>query len=151
MKEFVMKRLKSSKYEYGYKIQKLDIELMMELGLEVPPKFKEIYKDGFNENELCEYVYFNDSICVEFIKRQYYIRDYVEFSNMNIYELELLLKIYNQRFQNLSNKISIVTEKELLNNLQVEINILVNEMLSIVYLKNKLIEAKNKNLIKVRK
>lgn len=149
MKEFVMKRLKSLKYEYGYKIQKLDIELMMELGLEVPKKFKEIYKDGFNENELCEYIYFKEPICVEFIKRQYYIRDYVEFSNMNIYELELLLKIYNQRFQKLSNRINIVTKKELLNDLQVELNILVNEMLGVIYLKNKLLE--DKNLIKVRK
>ena len=140
MKEFVIKEIKPGKYKYGYKIQKLDIELMMELGIEVPNKFKEIYKEGFKEKELREYVYFYDSVTREFIRRQYYIRDNVEISNMNEYELDVLLSFYNQRLQNLNNLINIIKDKDLLNDLKVNINILINEMLGVVYLKDNLIK-----------
>ena len=148
MKELFIRKKANGKYEYGYKLQKLDIEFMIEIGLQVPDKIKEIYGQGFNEDELYEYVYFDDPLTIEYIRRQYYIRDYVEFAGLNIYELELLLKFYNKRLQNLSDKIIKLKDKEQLNDLQIDINILVNEMLGIVSLKDSLIKETKK---KVRK
>ena len=138
MKEYVIKEIKPGVYEYGYKIQKLDIELMVELNLQVPDKLREIYNQEFFLKELSEYVYFNDSTIVEYIKRQYYIRDYIEFANMNTYELEKLLNFYKKRLYNLTSRITNLKNKEKLNDLQTDINILINEMLGVVYLKDNL-------------
>ncbi|MBQ8892357.1 MAG: hypothetical protein IJ068_05820 [Bacilli bacterium] len=146
MKEFVMKEIKPGIYEYGYKIQKLDIEFMIELNLQVPDKLREIYNQGFSENELPEYVYFNDSIVREYIKRQYYIRNYEEFANMNIYELELLLSFYKKRLLTLTNRIAKIKNKEKLNDLQIDINILINEMLGIIYLRDNLKNIETKKI-----
>ena len=135
MKEIVVKEIKPNEYEFGFRIQKLDIELMINLGLNVPNKLKEIYGKGFNKEELPEYIYINDPISVEFIKRQYYIRNYREFANLNLYELELLLNIYTKRFQNITNMINEARNKEEIDNLKVDLNVLINEILSIEYLK----------------
>ena len=148
MKEIIIQEIKPGVYEWGCKIQKLDIEFMIELNLPVPDKIKEIYGQGFSEEELSEYVYFNDSITVEYIKRQHYIRDYVEFANMNTYELELLLKFYNKRLYSLNDRIIKLKDKKQLNDLQVDINVLVNEMLGILSLKDSL---ENETKKKVRK
>ena len=142
MKEYIIKE-KNGKYEYGYRIQKLDIELMIELGLDIPYKLKQIYGEGFKENELEEYVYINDSIVVEFIKRQYYIRDYIEFANLNLYEIELLQKINVKKFKVLTNMIRESKTKEQLLDLKTKLNILVNEIIGIDYLKKEK-EIKNK-------
>ena len=144
LKEYILKEVKPNKYEYGYKIQKLDIELMINLGLNVPDKIKEIYKNGFNENELQEYIYFNDPVVVEFLKNQYYIRDYIEFCNMNEFELNMLIDSYKKRIQSLISQMNILKDRDLLNNLQTEINILTNEMLGVIYLKDNIIENTKK-------
>lgn len=138
MKEYVIKEIKPKKYEYGYKIQKIDIELMIELGIEIPLELKEIYGKGFEEEELKDYIYINNPVVIEFIKRQYYIRELSEFSNLNLLEINLLLKKYNQILQNLLNKKNIIKDKDQLNNLKTDIKILVNDILSIVYLKDSL-------------
>ncbi|MBR3660406.1 MAG: hypothetical protein IKN63_00690 [Bacilli bacterium] len=145
MKEYIVKEIKPGKYEYGYRIQKLDIELMIEFGINLPNTLKEIYGNGFEEQELAEYIYINDPVTVEFIKRQYYIREYAEFSNMNIYELELLTSYYNKKLSELRYKLSIEKNKDELNNIKTDINILINEMLSITYLKEFLIKENKEN------
>ena len=149
MKEYVIYPIKNkmNKYKQGYKIQKLDIELMIELGIKVPNKIKKIYKEGFTEKELSDYVYFKDMETIDFIGRQYYIRDYVEFANMNLYELKLLIKYYKEMLKELDNKISKTKDVDELNNLKTDMNILVNDILSINYL----IDKEKKKLIKVRK
>ena len=36
MKEYIIKEKKDGKYEYGYKIQKIDLKMMIDLGLPIP-------------------------------------------------------------------------------------------------------------------
>ena len=140
MKEYIKKEIKPNKYEYGYNLQKLDIKLMMDLGLEVPDKIKEVYKDGIDEEDLKEYIYFNDPISFEFISHQYYIRDKIEFSNMSLHELELLLEYFNKKINGLINIINKISKKDKLIDLETKLKILINEMQSVVYLRDELID-----------
>lgn len=144
MKEYVMSEKTKGKYEYGYKIQLLDIKLMMELGIIIPDKMKEIYNEKIKESEITDYVYFNNPEIYEFIRRQYYIRNYVEYENMNLYELELLLNFYNKRIEGLNNRISKINNKERLNDLETTFKIINNEMKGIISLRNSLIDNYSK-------
>ena len=143
MKEYVTKEIKPNKYEYGYKIQKMDIKMMMELGLPVPNKIKEIYKEGFLDLELKDYIYFNDPVITEFISRQYYLRDTVEFSNMNLYEIEFILNCYEKDISGIENIINKKLEKNRSLDLQIKLILLKNEMQSIMYLRDEMIENYN--------
>ena len=148
MKEYIIKRKNIDKYEYGYRIQNLDIELMVELGIVLPNKLKKLYGKGFLEKDLPKYVYINDSLTVDFLGRQYYIRDYVEFANLNLFELNLLLNYYKKIFQEISIEINNTSNKDELNNLRVDMNILINDMLSIIYLKENMFNKENKKMRK---
>ena len=143
MKEYIVKETKPGKYEYGYKIQKLDIKMMIDLGLPIPDKIKEVYGNGFTNSELKDYIYFNDAISVEFISRQYYLRDLVEFSNMSLYEIEMLLNFYEKDINVIERIINRKTKKSRLIDLQVKLILLKNEMQSLMYLRNNLIDNQN--------
>ncbi len=140
LREYVKYEYKEGKYKYGYYLQKLDIQFMMNLGISCPSQIKEIYGNGFKEEELPEYVYFKDPEVVEFISRQYYIRDFIELANMNLYEMELLLKYYEKQVLGLEKTINRISNKEKLVDLETKLKILKNEMQSIIYLRDDLID-----------
>ena len=145
MKEYVKREIRPGKYEHGYKIQKLDIKTMMELNLPLPDALKKIYGTGFKEEELKDYIYFNDPEVYEFIRRQYYIRDYIEFSNLSLYELELLLNFYDKKIEGLSKKIKEISNKDRLVDLETILKITTNEMQGVMSLRDKLIDIHIKN------
>ena len=145
MKEYIKREIKPGNYEYGYKIQKLDIKTMIELNLPIPQLLKKVYDNGFKEEELKDYLYFTDPEVYEYIRRQYFIRDYIEFSDMNLYDLELLLKYYNKRIEGLTKIINKISNKERLNDLEINLKLLKNEMQGVFFLRDNLIESHNKN------
>ena len=138
MKEYIIKEKRPGKYEYGYKLQKLDIKTMMQLGLPVPNKLKEIYGNGFNYIELKDYIYFQEPEIVEFISRQYWIRDIVEFANMNLYELDLLLSTIQQDVINLEKKLDLEINEDEKIYLFTKLKELKNEYLGLMYLRDNL-------------
>ena len=152
MKEYIIKEIKPNRYRYGYRIQKFDIKLMLDLGLQIPSRMIEKYKNTQNENE---FIYFYDSLSVEFLKRQYYIRDYIEFAGMNVFELNLLIENYNQRMEKVRKIIdelvihkltkedeSII--KETLNELSMDLFILENDLIGIKCLRDKTEKEENR-------
>ena len=151
MKEYIIKEKRPGKYEYGYKLQKLDIKTMMQLGLPVPNKLKEIYGNGFNYIELKDYIYFQEPEMVEFISRQYWIRDIVEFANMNLYELDLLLSTIQQDVINLEKKLDLEINEDEKIYLFTKLKELKNEYLGLMYLRDNLTRLNLKEDKKVRK
>lgn len=143
MKEYISKEIKPGKYEYAYKIQKIDIEFMIELGLNVPDKIKQIYGQGFKESELKEYIYFDEPNIVDFISRQYYIRNIEEFTNLNLFEIDKLIDKYKMNLLNLLTKKNQILDKEQLNDIDIDIKVLVNELLGVIYLRNELLSIEN--------
>ena len=157
MKEYIIKEKSQGKYEYGYKIQKLDIKLMIDLGLMLPGKIIEEYKKTNNEYD---FIYFYDYESVEFLKSQYYIRDYIEFASMNAYELNLLINNYHCRIDKLTiemeetikelnkrdiSKTKYIKLKEKRDKLSIDIFILENDLKGIKYLKDKVLKEEEKN------
>ena len=144
MKEYITREIKPGKYEYGYKIQLLDIKMMLELGIKIPDKMNDVYNEKIKESELTDYVYFKNPEIYEFIRRQYYIRDYLEYASMNLYEIELLLSFYDKSIKGIISKISKMNNKERINDLNLKLKILTNEMQGIISIRNNLIDNHNK-------
>lgn len=139
MKEYIVKEIKENKYEYGYNLQKLDIKTMLDLGLDIPTTIREKYTDKYEDKD---YIYFKDPISVEFISRQYYIKDLVEYSNMNAYEIELLINYYEKSIIGIEKIVNKTENKERLFDLDLKLVLLMNELKSLKYLKEEL--EKNK-------
>ena len=144
MKEYITREIKPGQYEYGYKIQLFDIKLLKELGILLPDKMNEVYKDKIDKSKLSDFLYFNDPEIYEFIKNQYYIRDTFEFNNMSLYEIEILLNFINEQIEGLMITINKVSNKERLNHLNMKLKILNNEMQGIMFLRDSKIFKENK-------
>jgi len=134
MKEYIKKEKKIGKYEYGYRIQIKDLNLINDLGIKMP---SELYNYINSNYKLYDYIYFNNPIIVEFLARQYYIRDYIDFVSLNKFELELLINYEKKNLQDIVKRKKIIKNKDLLNKLETDLIILKNEIEEIDNVLNK--------------
>lgn len=144
MKEYIIRKLPNNEQEKGYNLQKIDIKMLMDLGIMVPDKIKEMYGKGFGTSELKDFIYFNDDESTEFIRTQPILRDYIEFAGMNSFELDLLISYYKKRIENINDVIKKINSKKDLIDLEHQLIILKSEMQSLIYLRDDVIKEEKK-------
>lgn len=144
MKEYIIRKLPNNEQEKGYNLQKIDIKMLMDLGIMVPDKIREIYGKGFGTSELKDFIYFSDDESTEFIRTQPILRDYIEFAGMNSFELDLLISYYKKRIENINDVIKKINSKKDLIDLEHQLIILKSEMQSLIYLRDDVIKEEKK-------
>jgi len=144
MKEYIIRKLPNNEQEKGYNLQKIDIKMLMDLGIMVPDKIREIYGKGFGTSELKDFIYFSDDESTEFIRTQPILRDYIEFAGMNSFELDLLISYYKKRIENINDVIKKNNSKKDLIDLEHQLIILKSEMQSLIYLRDDVIKEEKK-------
>jgi len=144
MKEYIIRKLPNNEQEKGYNLQKIDIKMLMDLGIMVPDKIREIYGKGFGTSELKDFIYFSDDESTEFIRTQPILRDYIEFAGMNSFELDLLISYYKKRIENINDVIKKINSKKDLIDLEHQLIILKSEMQSLIYLRDDVIIEEKK-------
>ena len=143
MKEYITREISPNNYEYGYKIQLLDLKLMDKLEIDMPEELKKAFLDNQQADE-SKYLYFNSPEVFDFLGSQYYIREYLEYASMNSFEVNLLINYLKKELKENKEQIKITKNKEMLKALKTNILILENDIKSFKYLKANLIKEESK-------
>ena len=143
-----MRKLKTMEWKgnmiRSWSIQEFDIQTMKSLGIKLPDAIKVDIDQNMTNNPY-KFINFQDPFAYEFICSQHWMIDEWDINNLNLFEINLLLKKIEEEKNQIITQINETLNIEELINLKTDLILNNNKYMSYKYLKQeKEKELKNK-------